>query len=72
MTPAAGWRWVGRTRDLLDVPGTGRSDQIMMDVALHVFRRSPWCWTRAGITGGDGASHNGMWDCHAVSYRHPR
>jgi 1-deoxy-D-xylulose-5-phosphate synthase len=36
-------------------------DQIMMDVALH---RLPVTMVldRAGITGPDGASHNGMWD----------
>jgi 1-deoxy-D-xylulose-5-phosphate synthase len=36
-------------------------DQIMMDVALH---RLPVTMVldRAGITGSDGASHNGMWD----------
>ena len=36
-------------------------DQIMMDVALH---RLPVTLVldRAGITGNDGASHNGMWD----------
>jgi 1-deoxy-D-xylulose-5-phosphate synthase len=36
-------------------------DQIMMDVALH---RLPVTMVldRAGITGNDGASHNGMWD----------
>lgn len=36
-------------------------DQIMMDVALH---RLPVTIVldRAGITGNDGASHNGMWD----------
>jgi 1-deoxy-D-xylulose-5-phosphate synthase len=36
-------------------------DQIMMDVALH---RLPITMVlhRAGITGPDGASHNGMWD----------
>jgi len=36
-------------------------DQIMMDVALH---RLPVTVVldRAGITGSDGASHNGMWD----------
>lgn len=36
-------------------------DQIMMDVALH---RLPVTLVldRAGITGPDGASHNGMWD----------
>ncbi|MBV8349298.1 MAG: 1-deoxy-D-xylulose-5-phosphate synthase, partial [Mycolicibacterium sp.] len=36
-------------------------DQIMMDVALH---RLPVTMVldRSGITGNDGASHNGMWD----------
>lgn len=36
-------------------------DQIMMDVALH---RLPVTMVldRAGVTGSDGASHNGMWD----------
>jgi 1-deoxy-D-xylulose-5-phosphate synthase len=36
-------------------------DQVMMDVALH---RLPVTMVldRAGITGSDGASHNGMWD----------
>jgi 1-deoxy-D-xylulose-5-phosphate synthase len=36
-------------------------DQMMMDVALH---RLPVTLVldRAGITGADGASHNGMWD----------
>jgi len=36
-------------------------DQVMMDVALH---RLPVTIVldRAGITGNDGASHNGMWD----------
>ncbi|OBG23211.1 1-deoxy-D-xylulose-5-phosphate synthase [Mycobacterium sp. 852002-51057_SCH5723018] len=36
-------------------------DQIMMDVALH---RLPVTMVldRAGVTGNDGASHNGMWD----------
>jgi 1-deoxy-D-xylulose-5-phosphate synthase len=36
-------------------------DQILMDVALH---RAPVTFVadRAGITGDDGASHNGMWD----------
>ncbi|HLR99330.1 MAG TPA: 1-deoxy-D-xylulose-5-phosphate synthase [Mycolicibacillus parakoreensis] len=36
-------------------------DQIMMDVALH---RLPVTLVldRAGVTGPDGASHNGMWD----------
>lgn len=36
-------------------------DQVLMDVALH---RLPvvFALDRAGVTGDDGASHNGMWD----------
>ncbi|MEV7885294.1 1-deoxy-D-xylulose-5-phosphate synthase [Streptomyces sp. NPDC002817] len=36
-------------------------DQVLMDVALH---RLPvtFALDRAGVTGSDGASHNGMWD----------
>ena len=36
-------------------------DQVLMDVALH---RLPVTFVldRAGVTGTDGASHNGMWD----------
>ncbi|MCZ7414547.1 MULTISPECIES: 1-deoxy-D-xylulose-5-phosphate synthase [unclassified Streptomyces] len=36
-------------------------DQVLMDVALH---RAPVTFVldRAGATGSDGASHNGMWD----------
>ena len=36
-------------------------DQVLMDVALH---RLPVTFVldRAGVTGEDGASHNGMWD----------
>ncbi|WP_037571869.1 1-deoxy-D-xylulose-5-phosphate synthase [Phaeacidiphilus oryzae] len=36
-------------------------DQVLMDVALH---RLPVTFVldRAGVTGNDGASHNGMWD----------
>jgi 1-deoxy-D-xylulose-5-phosphate synthase len=36
-------------------------DQIMMDVALHKLPVT-LVLDRAGITGPDGASHNGMWD----------
>jgi 1-deoxy-D-xylulose-5-phosphate synthase len=36
-------------------------DQIMMDVALHKLPVT-MVLDRAGITGPDGASHNGMWD----------
>lgn len=36
-------------------------DQLMMDVALHKLPVTV-VLDRAGITGNDGASHNGMWD----------
>ncbi len=36
-------------------------DQVMMDVALHNLPVTI-VLDRAGITGNDGASHNGMWD----------
>src|ERR1700739_251727 len=36
-------------------------DQIMMDVAMHKLPVT-MVLDRAGITGNDGASHNGMWD----------
>jgi 1-deoxy-D-xylulose-5-phosphate synthase len=36
-------------------------DQIMMDVAMHQLPVT-MVLDRAGITGPDGASHNGMWD----------
>lgn len=36
-------------------------DQLMMDVALHKLPVT-MVLDRAGITGPDGASHNGMWD----------
>jgi 1-deoxy-D-xylulose-5-phosphate synthase len=36
-------------------------DQVLMDVALHK-RGVTFVLDRAGITGTDGASHNGMWD----------
>ncbi|MFC5370029.1 1-deoxy-D-xylulose-5-phosphate synthase [Arcanobacterium bovis] len=36
-------------------------DQLIMDVALH-GEPVTICLDRAGITGDDGASHNGMWD----------
>ncbi|TDO17409.1 1-deoxy-D-xylulose-5-phosphate synthase [Mycobacterium sp. BK086] len=36
-------------------------DQVMMDVALHKLPVT-MVLDRAGITGNDGASHNGMWD----------
>lgn len=36
-------------------------DQLLMDIALHA-EPVTICLDRAGITGDDGASHNGMWD----------
>ena len=36
-------------------------DQIMMDVAMHALPVT-MVLDRAGVTGPDGASHNGMWD----------
>ncbi|GAA3116823.1 1-deoxy-D-xylulose-5-phosphate synthase [Streptomyces echinatus] len=36
-------------------------DQVLMDVALHK-RGVTFVLDRAGVTGTDGASHNGMWD----------
>jgi len=36
-------------------------DQVLMDVALH-HAGVTFVLDRAGITGDDGASHNGMWD----------
>src|ERR1700744_1583350 len=36
-------------------------DQLMMDVAMHQLPGT-MALDRAGITGSDGASHNGMWD----------
>ena len=36
-------------------------DQMLMDVAMH-HQGVTFCLDRAGITGSDGASHNGMWD----------
>ena len=36
-------------------------DQVLMDVALHRAAVT-FVLDRAGVTGDDGASHNGMWD----------
>ncbi|WP_124054905.1 1-deoxy-D-xylulose-5-phosphate synthase [Arcanobacterium ihumii] len=41
-------------------------DQLIMDVALH-NEPVTICLDRAGITGDDGASHNGMWDLSIAS-----
>ncbi|WP_298457037.1 1-deoxy-D-xylulose-5-phosphate synthase [uncultured Cellulomonas sp.] len=41
-------------------------DQVLMDVALHRAGVT-FVLDRAGITGDDGASHNGMWDMAMLS-----
>ncbi|WP_285598384.1 1-deoxy-D-xylulose-5-phosphate synthase [Kineosporia sp. NBRC 101731] len=41
-------------------------DQVLMDVALH-REGVTFVLDRAGITGDDGASHNGMWDLSLMS-----
>ncbi|XCB30017.1 transketolase C-terminal domain-containing protein [Arcanobacterium hippocoleae] len=63
MTMAAGLAHAGY-RPVLALYATFMNrafDQLLMDVALH---REPVtiCLDRSGITGDDGASHNGMWD----------
>lgn len=40
-------------------------DQVLMDVALHRLAVT-FVLDRAGITGDDGASHNGIWDLAAL------
>src|SRR5690606_9306287 len=63
VTSAAGLAMGGR-HPVVSVCATFRSrafDQVLLDVALHgcgvTFTRD-----RAGATGSDGPSHNGMWD----------
>jgi 1-deoxy-D-xylulose-5-phosphate synthase len=41
-------------------------DQVLMDVALH-HAGVTFVLDRAGVTGDDGASHNGMWDISMLS-----
>ncbi|WP_040312560.1 1-deoxy-D-xylulose-5-phosphate synthase [Gleimia coleocanis] len=41
-------------------------DQVLMDVALHKAGVT-FVLDRAGVTGDDGASHNGMWDISLMS-----
>jgi 1-deoxy-D-xylulose-5-phosphate synthase len=41
-------------------------DQVLMDVALH-REGVTFVLDRAGVTGDDGASHNGMWDLSLLS-----
>src|SRR5581483_11411399 len=41
-------------------------DQVLMDVALHALPVT-FVLDRAGVTGNDGPSHNGMWDLSVLS-----
>lgn len=41
-------------------------DQVVMDVALH-RQGVTFVLDRAGVTGADGPSHNGVWDCSILS-----
>ncbi|MBW8482346.1 1-deoxy-D-xylulose-5-phosphate synthase [Actinomadura parmotrematis] len=41
-------------------------DQVLMDVALHKLPVT-FALDRSGVTGDDGASHNGMWDLSILS-----
>src|SRR3712207_3100680 len=43
-------------------------DQVLMDVALHRCGVT-FALDRAGITGDDGPSHNGMWDLSILQVR---
>ena len=43
-------------------------DQVLMDVALHKAGVT-FVLDRAGVTGADGASHNGMWDMAMLAGR---
>ena len=63
MTSAAGLA-MGGMRPVVAIYSTFLNrafDQIMMDVALHKLPVTI-VLDRAGVTGNDGASHNGMWD----------
>ena len=63
VTSAAGMAFAG-LHPVVAVYATflGRAfDQVLMDVALHKAGVT-FVLDRAGITGDDGASHNGMWD----------
>ena len=49
-------------------PGTTVAfDQVLMDVALHRCGVT-FVLDRAGVTGDDGASHNGMWDLSVLQF----
>ncbi|BBX87820.1 1-deoxy-D-xylulose-5-phosphate synthase [Mycolicibacterium aubagnense] len=63
MTSAAGLA-MGGTHPVVAIYSTFLNrafDQIMMDVALHKLPVTV-VLDRAGVTGNDGASHNGVWD----------
>ncbi len=62
---AAGMAYQGahprRRSALHDLPLNRGFDQLLMDVALHRAGVT-FVLDRAGVTGADGASHNGVWD----------
>ena len=63
MTSAAGLA-MGGLHPVLAIYSTflnGAFDQIMMDMALHKLPVTV-VLDRSGVTGSEGASHNGMWD----------
>ncbi|HEX4428511.1 MAG TPA: 1-deoxy-D-xylulose-5-phosphate synthase [Frankiaceae bacterium] len=63
VTSAAGLA-MGGLRPIVTVYATFMNrafDQVLMDVALHKLP-VVFVMDRAGVTGEDGASHNGMWD----------
>ena len=63
VTSAAGLA-MGGMRPIVAVYATFMNrafDQVLMDVALHKLP-VVFVMDRAGVTGEDGASHNGMWD----------
>jgi 1-deoxy-D-xylulose-5-phosphate synthase len=63
VTSAAGLA-MGGLRPVVAIYSTFMSrafDQVLMDVALHKLPVI-FVMDRAGVTGDDGASHNGMWD----------
>lgn len=67
-TSAAGLAFAGR-HPVVAVYATFLNrafDQVLMDVALHRAGVT-FVLDRAGVTGDDGASHNGMWDIAMLS-----
>lgn len=68
VTSAAGLAWTG-LHPVVAVYATFLNrafDQVLMDVALHRAGVT-FVLDRAGVTGDDGASHNGVWDLSTFS-----